>query len=58
MNEDIKQMIKSSGLCLCHVARKMGIYEHAFQRLLRKSLSEDQKNAVYKAIELAKEEQR
>lgn len=58
MNEDIRQTIKSSGLCLCHVARKMGIYEHAFQRLLRKSLSDEQKNAVYKAIEIAKEEQK
>lgn len=58
MNEDIRKEIKSSGLCLCHVARKMGIYEHAFQRLLRKNLSEDQKNAIYKAIEIAKEEQR
>ena len=58
MNEDIRKEIKSSGLCLCHVARKMGIYEHAFQRLLRKNLSEDQKIAIYKAIEIAKEEQR
>lgn len=58
MNEDIRKEIKSSGVCLCHVARKLGIYEHAFQRLLRKSLSEDQKNAIYKAIEIAKEEQR
>lgn len=56
MNEDIRKEIKSSGVCLCHVARKLGIYEHAFQRLLRKSLSDEQKNAVYKAIELAKEE--
>ena len=58
MNEDIRKEIKSSGLCMCYVARKMGIYEHAFQRLLRKNLSEDQKNAIYKAIEIAKEEQR
>ena len=58
MNEDIRKEIKSSGLCMCHVARKMGIYEHAFRRLLRKNLSEDQKNAIYKAIEIAKEEQR
>ena len=57
MNEDIRKEIKSSGLCMCHVARKLGIYEHAFQRLLRKALSEDQRKAVYKAIELAKEEQ-
>lgn len=57
MNDDIRAMIKAAGLYQCQVARKMGIYEHAFQRLLRKNLSEDQRKAVYKAIEIAKEEQ-
>lgn len=57
MNEDIKQTIKAAGLYQCQVARKMGIYEHALQRMLRKELKEEQRNAVYKAIaELKKEE--
>lgn len=58
MNEDIKQTIKAAGLYQCQVARKMGIYEHALQRMLRKELSEENRNAIYKAIaELTKEEQ-
>ena len=57
MNEDIKQTIKAAGLYQCQVARKMGIYEHDLQRMLRKELNEEQKTAVYKAIaELTKEE--
>lgn len=50
MNEDIKQEIKSAGLYQCQVARKLGMYEHAFHRLLRKKLSVEQRNAIYKAI--------
>ena len=57
MNEDIRQTIKAAGLCQCQVARKMGIYEHALQRMLRKELSEENRNAIYKAIEELKEEQ-
>lgn len=57
MNEDIRQTIKAAGLCQCQVARKMGIFEHAFQRMLRKELSAENRNAIYKAIEDLKEEQ-
>ena len=57
MNEDIKQTIKAAGLCQCQVARKMGIFEHDLQRMLRKELKEENRNAIYKAIEeLTKEE--
>ena len=56
MNEDIRQTIKAAGLCQCQVARKMGMFEHAFHRLLRKELSEENRTAIYKAIgELTKE---
>lgn len=56
MNEDIKQTIKEAGLYQCQVARKMGIFEHDLQRMLRKQLSEENRNAIYKAIaELTKE---
>ena len=57
MNEDIRQTIKAAGLCQCQVARKMGIFEHALQRMLRKELSVENRNAIYKAIEELKEEQ-
>ena len=57
MNEDIRQTIKAAGLCQCQVARKMGIFEHALQRMLRKELSAENRNAIYKAIEELKEEQ-
>lgn len=58
MNDDIRAMIKAAGLFQCQVARKMGIFEHDLQRMLRKELKEEQRNAVYKAIgELTKEEQ-
>lgn len=57
MNEDIRQTIKAAGLCQCQVARKMGIFEHALQRMLRKELSAENRNAIYKAIEDLKEEQ-
>ena len=57
MNEDIRQTIKAAGLYQCQVARKMGIFEHALQRMLRKELSEENRNAIYKAIEDLKEEQ-
>lgn len=57
MNEDIKQTIKAAGLCQCQIARKMGIFEHALQRMLRKDLSVENRNAIHKAIaELTKEE--
>lgn len=58
MNEDIRQKIKAAGLYQCQVARKMGIFEHALQRMLRRELSEENRNAIYKAIdELVKEKQ-
>ena len=57
MNDDIRAMIKAAGLFQCQVARKMGIYEHALQRMLRKDLSAENRNAIYKAIEDLKEEQ-
>lgn len=58
MNEDIKYTIKSSGLYLCRVAQKLGLFEHAFYRLLQKELNEENRNAIYKAIdELVKEKQ-
>lgn len=56
MNEDIRQTIKAAGLCQCQIARKMGIFEHALQRMLRKELSVENRNAIYKAIEELKEE--
>ena len=56
MNEDIRQAIRAAGLYQCQVARKMGIYEHALQRMLRKELSAEQRNEINKAIgELTKE---
>ena len=59
MNDDIRAMIKAAGLLQCQVARKMGIFEHALQRMLRKELTEEKRNAIYKAIaELTKGEQR
>lgn len=57
MNEDISRMIKEAGLCKCQVARRMGIFEHAFHRLLRKKLSEEKRTEIMNAIKaLTKEE--
>lgn len=57
MNDDIKRAIKAAGLYQCQVARQLGIFEHALQRMLRRELSEENRNAIYKAIEELKEEQ-
>ena len=54
MNEDIKQTIKSAGLYQCQVARQMGMFEHAFHRLLSKKLSEERMTEIMDAIEALK----
>lgn len=57
MNEDVKQMIKAAGLYQCQVARKMGIFEHDLQRMLKKELSKDKRTEIMDAINaLTKEE--
>lgn len=50
MNEDIRQKIKDLGLYQCQVARQMGIFEHAFHRMLRKELSEEKRTEIMNAI--------
>lgn len=54
MNEDIRKTIKDEGLTMCWVARQMGIFEHAFQRLLRKELSTEKREEIMNAIKAIK----
>lgn len=55
-NEDIRKLIKVSGLCTWQVANKLEIHENSFYRILRTTLDEDEKKRVIKAInELQKE---
>lgn len=57
MNEDVRKTIKDAGLYLCQVARKVGMYERAFQRMLRKELSEEQRTEIMNAVKALKKEE-
>ncbi len=54
-NLEIRNDIKKSGVCSWEVAEKLGVSGSHFSVLLRQNLSDDQKSAIYKAIEAAKE---
>lgn len=54
MNQEIRQMIKTEGLKQWQVAKALGVTEYTFIRWLRDDLSEERRNAIYKAIEAAK----
>ena len=57
INNNIRAMIKAAGLYQCQVARKMGIFEHALQRMLRKELTKEKRAEIMNAINtLTKEE--
>ncbi|MED4903969.1 hypothetical protein [Parageobacillus thermoglucosidasius] len=50
-NSDIRQLIRQSGFCSWQVAEKLGVHENTFYRMLRKTLSEEDKKRIYKALE-------
>ena len=51
MNQEIRDQIKAAGLKQWEVARKLGVAESTFIRWLRDELSEEQRTAIFKAIE-------
>lgn len=55
MNQDIKEKIKAAGLTQRQVARQMGIFEHALQRMLMKNLSGEKRNEIMMAIDVLSE---
>ena len=54
MNQEIRQMIKAAKLTQWKVAKALGVSEFTLVRWLRDDLSEERRNAIYKAIEAAK----
>lgn len=51
MNQEIRKRIKAAGLKQWQVARQCGVTEYTFIRWLRDELTEDRRNAIFKAIE-------
>lgn len=54
-NTDIRKAIKDAELKMYMVAHEYGVNDGNFSRLLRFELNTEQKEAVYAAIEKAKE---
>jgi len=51
MNQEIRQAIKVAGLKQWQVAKACGVNEYTFIRWLRDELSEERRNAIFKAID-------
>ena len=51
MNQEIRQAIKAAGLKQWQVAKACGVNEYTFIRWLRDELSEERRNAIYRAID-------
>lgn len=54
MNESIKAAIRDAGVKQWQVAEKCGVSEFTFVRWLRRNLSKDREQAIYRAIDAAK----
>lgn len=55
-NIDIREKIKASNLKYYEIAFNLGLNDGNFSRLLRRELSREQKNEIFKIIEKLKEE--
>ena len=56
MNQEIRQAIKAAGLKQWQVAKACGVNEYTFIRWLRDELSEERRNAIYRAIDSLQQE--
>ena len=55
-NQDIRDVVKISGFFAYEVDEKLGCSENSYYRLLRKPLDEDDRQAIFKALEQLKVE--
>lgn len=51
MNQEIKKAIKAAGLKQWQVAKACGVSEFTLVRWLRDELTEDRRNAIFRAVE-------
>lgn len=51
MNDDVRKAIRISGFRHWQVAAQLGICENTLVRWLRDELSEERRNAIYRAID-------
>ena len=51
MNQEIKDRIKAAGVRQWQVAKECGVSEWTFVRWLRDELTEERRNAIFKAID-------
>lgn len=51
MNQEIKDRIKAAGVKQWQVAKECGVSEWTFVRWLRDELTEERRNAIFKAID-------
>jgi transposase-like protein len=53
-NQDLKNLIRASNIRNWQIAEELGISENTFYRMLRKELSNSDKEQILKAIETVK----
>jgi predicted XRE-type DNA-binding protein len=56
-NQDIRNLIRASNIRNWQVAEQLGISDNTFYILLRKKLTEGERERILNAIEAAKQEQ-
>jgi predicted XRE-type DNA-binding protein len=56
-NQDIRDYIRDSKICNWQVAEQLEISDNSFYMLLRKKLSEAERERIMEAIEVLKQEQ-
>ena len=56
VNQDIKNAIKQTNLKFWQVGMALGMNDGNFSRLLRRELTKEKKEKIFKIIELLKEE--
>jgi predicted XRE-type DNA-binding protein len=56
-NQDIRDLIRNSGICNYQVAEALEISDNSFYMLLRKKLTDADRKRILAAIETVKEQQ-
>lgn len=54
-NKDVRLAAASAGICLWEIAEALGVTDSTFSRKLRRELPENEKEAVFRAIERMRE---
>ncbi len=54
-NRDVRTAAAAAGICLWEIAEALGVTDSTFSRKLRRELPENEKEAVFRAIERMKE---